>query len=1720
MSISFSGLNSGIDTSSWVESLVALKNAKVTKLETEKESVVLSQETLNNIKSFFSSFRSLIEKVTDTKFNIASMDLFAQNLANSSNVSKVTASATTDAVEASYEINVNKLATNTKATSGVSYTTTIVTTTTATNNTYLTDLAGGGIKAGDIQVTNSLGATNTISITSKDTIGSLVEKFQGVGVDAYYSDTTGVFSLNIDTNNINDIGNTGIKDALHLSNVNSGYQSGTLNETNTETTWDNADSTTKLSAFGAKSGTMTIQSNGYEYSVTINDNTTIADFVQKLKNLGIDASYNDGELEINDIEISDEGTTNIINALGIEKESVSNTSISDNLNYQEEKIATIDDKISDFVSNSSGIVSICSANGEEIGQISVSESTTFGNLFEKLADYGISAYMDDGVISFAETNGNYLTGNLITALGIEVGTTAASTTSGLGVASNSTVTFQSVYSSNTTDYTTTVTTNTVTSTVGVAVSSGSQQTYNSVVTSETTDYTTTVTTNTVTSTVGIAVSSSSQISYTTVGTDTTVTGTTTNVETVVTDTTKGVGLTSATTINYSTVVYTPTTTDVTQVSTQLVTTTTPTLATYTIVNTETVVNANTVQFNTVIADATVKSVSGGITTYVTQTITYDTATTTPISSDFIGSVDRIDVTGLTKLSYVSNVTKGTYLISSTADLAAINNLTSTENIVLVQGRDIDMTDSTVRVTVTFAGTYDGNGYDIVNYTDTKGYGLFNILEGATIKNLGLRDFNITTGNGSYRTGALASSVYSADIENCYIKGLTVTNAENVAVNVNQSTVGGLVGYAMTINISKSYAEDVSISTTVVKNDANDKNYDIFVGGLVGNIASKGDISDCYAKNLSITTYQSDKLEDSSSKTGFTRIGGIAGFVQTTSISRTFAENVEIKNNVDTTLGSVGATAGGILGSAYGGGNITDCYVNNISIMAETTKSAIGVGGIAGDKYSGDISNCAVLNSSISYKCSADANYQTSSTLIFSVGGIVGHTSINNLINCYVQDTELNVSSTTSMPGKSGLGGLVGWWGEGNRSVIACYTSDVTMNANNSSSITTFAGGLVGALTNATGFKDSYVNGGSINIESSGTSYVGGLFGNAESPTVANCQVANLETSSATYKGLLAGIAYSMTVSDFSYVSSGNVSYKKMNGYYSSKTYNGATILENTTFAPDYTYDYETDYASYSNKSVVNTPYGVDGWINTINRRYSYSTVVYSTTTTTTTSTETQLENVVTTQTVKTTQTVQVTTTVPVTQTVSMTRDTTFYQLGLRGDSPQAFIGVYDGNTFTVGVNVTDSVDDIIEELSNYGINTSVRGGKFYISSSGSGYLTDIQDGICTILSLDEENNPLYTVQTSTTYVTTTVPTTETIAGATTTVLMNGSSTMAQLGLDNSTPQYIQGVANGRAFTIAIDTTDTVDEIINALEDVGLPASVRSGKIYIANSDTSYITGMSDGVKNALGFGVDAGNNTTYSTITSTTYDTTVTGSTRAVYTTVTETMTGASTMAQLGLASSNNQYIKGVANGREFTITVDTTDTVDELIDALEDVGLPASVRSGKLYIANSDTSYITGISDGVKNALGINVNAGEDTTYSTVTNMTYDTTVTSSTRVVYTTVTETMTGASTMGQLGLENSDNQYIKGVANGREFSLVISTTDKIDEIIDALGDVGIPASVRSGKLYIANSDTSYITGMSEGVQNALGISGTLGENKTYSIVNNNTYETTITGSTRVV
>ena len=430
MTISFSGLASGLDTSSWVESLVALKQAKVETLEEEKETVLLSQETLNNIKSFFSSFRSMIEKVTDAKFGVASMDLFAQNLANSSDLEILTASATPEAEEATYNVLVDNLATNTEVVSGSKLVNTIVQTNTATLDSKLLDL---GVKTGDIGV-NVSGVSHTISITENDTISSFIEKLQNIGVEASYNEKSGVFSINLDDGCIDDtlavqedgsIG-TGIVDVLHLSEV-GGYESTFLQTSTVETIVNAATGATKISELGnINSGDIIVKANSTEYRIAIDQNTTLQDLLDELKAINVEASLSkEGILTINDAEIKDPNGTGIIDALGLEFDINSSTQVAGDLFYETIVTtltnATLSTKLEDLecwqaVSSSNPIIIAQDANGNKT-TISVNATMTIDDLVDSINSAGLTASLSNSGI--LNVSGGSISGNFAEALGID-----------------------------------------------------------------------------------------------------------------------------------------------------------------------------------------------------------------------------------------------------------------------------------------------------------------------------------------------------------------------------------------------------------------------------------------------------------------------------------------------------------------------------------------------------------------------------------------------------------------------------------------------------------------------------------------------------------------------------------------------------------------------------------------------------------------------------------------------------------------------------------------------------------------------------------------------------------------------------------------------------------------------------------------------------------------------------------------------------------------------------------------------------------------------------------------------------------------------------------------------------------------------------------------------------------------------------------------------------
>ena len=334
--ISFSGLSTGLDTSSWVSALTALKNAKVESLQDQRTSVNTLRDSVAGIKTFFTSFRNSLERLTDAKFNVKTMDIFAQNLANSSNPSKVTAQATVEASRDKYEVSVSQVASATKVDTSVRDTVTV--SHTAGLNTKLDTL---GVENGYVSLNNK-----ELQIVDGDTIKSLIQKMGDIGVFATYDEDKGVFSISADIWEA-DQGTTKLFDTFGLSFKQvSGEESVRLmTEGYVQIT-----ANTKLSDIGVTNG-----------DIVINDETKTLNFgandtVQTLLNV-LNSNYGNGTasidangvvtitgLDINEVA----GGSNILSALGLTETVDSILSETSNLTYEKEQLITLDTKLGDI----------------------------------------------------------------------------------------------------------------------------------------------------------------------------------------------------------------------------------------------------------------------------------------------------------------------------------------------------------------------------------------------------------------------------------------------------------------------------------------------------------------------------------------------------------------------------------------------------------------------------------------------------------------------------------------------------------------------------------------------------------------------------------------------------------------------------------------------------------------------------------------------------------------------------------------------------------------------------------------------------------------------------------------------------------------------------------------------------------------------------------------------------------------------------------------------------------------------------------------------------------------------------------------------------------------------------------------------------------------------------------------------------------------------------
>lgn len=272
MSISFSGLASGLDTSGWVEALVSVKQQKVSTMKAELNIKQSTKSVLNDIKSSFNSLRTALEKLTDMKFG-GTFNLFSQNSAKSSDESVFTATVGADALRQSYDIVVQQLATYTKATSMNSASAV------ADDSTKLSTL---GVTEGSLTVYVN-GAKTQIDVEEDDTLSDFKAQLAAVGINTEV-DESGVLKLsakkegdNVNVGSTTDTSNFVSLVGLTKNEAGEYLSTNSLFKANTATNL-----TAEDSGFNEKitAGTFTIGSALF----TIDENTTLSSLISQINN--------------------------------------------------------------------------------------------------------------------------------------------------------------------------------------------------------------------------------------------------------------------------------------------------------------------------------------------------------------------------------------------------------------------------------------------------------------------------------------------------------------------------------------------------------------------------------------------------------------------------------------------------------------------------------------------------------------------------------------------------------------------------------------------------------------------------------------------------------------------------------------------------------------------------------------------------------------------------------------------------------------------------------------------------------------------------------------------------------------------------------------------------------------------------------------------------------------------------------------------------------------------------------------------------------------------------------------------------------------------------------------------------------------------------------------------------------------------------------------------
>ena len=341
-----------------------------------------------------------------------------------------------------------------------------------------------------------------------------------------------------------------------------------------------------------------------------------------------------------------------------------------------------------------------------------------------------------------------------------------------------------------------------------------------------------------------------------------------------------------------------------------------------------------------------------------------------------------------------------YLISTLSELYWLSINTAVWDSTFQQTADIDVSEASSynsgsglspigSSSLPFSGSYDGDGFTIINLTISRSsedvVGLFGKIEDATLTDIGLVSAAIT---GQDSVGALAGIV---------LGNSTITGSYSIGSVSGSDVVGGLIGE---LDHTGSFLNNYS-SATVTGTD-----FDI--GGLVGE--SSGNISNSYATgNVS----------------GASNVGGLIGEVSNDSVSTSYATG---------TISATNSSSGGLIGISYG-------YTEYSYATGDVSSTGNGyVGGLVGEIYEGEVNESFATGNVTStdertgglvgYSEGSISNSYASGNVTGTteVGGLLGeNTDIASISNSYAFGYVTGTSNVGAFLGKNDGTITGGYW---------------------------------------------------------------------------------------------------------------------------------------------------------------------------------------------------------------------------------------------------------------------------------------------------------------------------------------------------------------------------------------------------------------------------------------------------------------------------------------------------------------------------------------------------------------------------------------------------------------------------------------------------------------------------------------------------------------------